>query len=60
MQKNVDNEVGSKNNLVSVRQSDFEVFQALAKDSEEAGNTEQKEYSQVLKTLLRAYFHTHH
>lgn len=35
-----------KNNLVSVRQSDFEVFQALAKDSEDSVNSAQKEYSQ--------------
>lgn len=44
--KNVENDVGSKNNMVSVRQSDFEVFQALAKDSEDSVNSEQKEYSQ--------------
>lgn len=45
-QKNIDNDIGSKNNLVSVRQSDFEVFQALAKDSEDIVNNAQKEYSQ--------------
>lgn len=39
--------MGNKNNLVSVRQSDFEVFQALAKDIEEGNNNEQKEYTQV-------------
>lgn len=44
--KNIENEVGSKNNMVSVRRSDFEVFQALAKDSEDTVNSEQKEYSQ--------------
>lgn len=44
--KNVENEVGSKNNLISVRQSDFEVFQALAKDSEERVSSSQTEYSQ--------------
>lgn len=44
--KNIENEIGSKNNMVSVRQSDFEVFQALAKDSEDSVNSEQKEYSQ--------------
>ena len=44
--KSVDNEHGQKNNLVSVRQSDFEVFQALAKDSENAPNLAEKEYSQ--------------
>jgi 5'-AMP-activated protein kinase regulatory beta subunit len=48
--KNVDNDNGSKNNLVSVRRSDFEVFQALAKDIEEGGNNEQKEYSQDIPT----------
>lgn len=50
LQKNVDNDNGSKNNLVSVRRSDFEVFQALAKDIEEGGNNEQKEYSQDIPT----------
>uniref|UniRef100_A0A1L8E208 5'-AMP-activated protein kinase subunit beta-1 n=1 Tax=Nyssomyia neivai TaxID=330878 RepID=A0A1L8E208_9DIPT len=48
--KNIDNDVGNKNNLVSVRESDFEVFQALAKDSEEGGNNEQKEYTQEIPT----------
>lgn len=40
--------MGTKNNLVSVRQSDFEVFQALAKDSEDCANNAQKEYSQEI------------
>lgn len=31
-----------------MRKSDFEVFQALAKDSEVGGNTAQKEYSQTI------------
>jgi len=44
--KSIENENGSKINLVSVRKSDFEVFQALAKDSEEATNNSQKEYCQ--------------
>lgn len=44
--KCVETEDGIKNNLVSVRQSDFEVFQALAKDSENIVNTAEKEYSQ--------------
>ena len=44
--KNVENDVGTKNNLISVRQSDFEVFQALAKDSEDTSGNEQKDYSQ--------------
>ncbi|KAH8277743.1 hypothetical protein KR018_004447 [Drosophila ironensis] len=44
--KSVENEEGQKNNLVSVRASDFEVFQALAKDSENVTNYAEKEYSQ--------------
>ncbi|XP_036331131.1 5'-AMP-activated protein kinase subunit beta-1 [Rhagoletis pomonella] len=44
--KSIENEDGIKNNLVSVRQSDFEVFQALAKDSENAPNYAEREYSQ--------------
>lgn len=46
----MENEVGTKNNLVSVRQSDFEVFQALAKDSEDTGKDEAKEYGQDIPT----------
>lgn len=42
---------GEKKNLVSVRQSDFEVFQALAKDSEDSTNSEQKEYSQDIPQM---------
>ncbi|XP_033225042.1 5'-AMP-activated protein kinase subunit beta-1 isoform X2 [Belonocnema kinseyi] len=42
----VDNGMGSKNNLVSVRKSDFEVFQALAKDSEGIISSAQTEYGQ--------------
>lgn len=49
--KNVENPEGQKNNLVSVRQSDFEVFQALAKDSEDTGDKEQKEYSQEIPQI---------
>lgn len=52
LQKNIDNDIGTKNNLVSVRKSDFEVFQALAKDIEEGGNTTQKEYSQVSDSII--------
>ncbi|XP_073847750.1 5'-AMP-activated protein kinase subunit beta-1 [Musca autumnalis] len=44
--KSVENETGETTNLVSVRQSDFEVFQALAKDSENVVNNADKEYSQ--------------
>lgn len=42
---------GEKKNTVSVRQSDFEVFQALAKDSEDSTNSEQKEYSQDIPQM---------
>jgi len=42
----VENAEGQRNNLVSVRESDFEVFQALAKDSENVTNYAEKEYSQ--------------
>lgn len=42
----MENDAGTLNNMISVRQSDFEVFQALAKDSEDAVNNGQKEYSQ--------------
>ncbi|XP_034476670.1 5'-AMP-activated protein kinase subunit beta-1 [Drosophila innubila] len=44
--KSVENDEGDKNNLVSVRASDFEVFQALAKDSENVPNYAEREYSQ--------------
>nr|XP_034187615.1 5'-AMP-activated protein kinase subunit beta-1 [Osmia lignaria]XP_034187616.1 5'-AMP-activated protein kinase subunit beta-1 [Osmia lignaria]XP_034187617.1 5'-AMP-activated protein kinase subunit beta-1 [Osmia lignaria]XP_034187618.1 5'-AMP-activated protein kinase subunit beta-1 [Osmia lignaria] len=46
--KIVDNGMGSKNNLVSVRKSDFEVFQALAKDSEGVISSAQTEYGQEI------------
>ncbi|XP_011501101.1 PREDICTED: 5'-AMP-activated protein kinase subunit beta-1 isoform X2 [Ceratosolen solmsi marchali] len=42
----VDNGMGSKNNCVSVKKSDFEVFQALAKDSEGIISSAQTEYGQ--------------
>lgn len=42
----MENAEGQRNNLVSVRESDFEVFQALAKDSENVTNYAEKEYSQ--------------
>uniref|UniRef100_A0A6M2DIR3 5'-AMP-activated protein kinase subunit beta-1 n=1 Tax=Xenopsylla cheopis TaxID=163159 RepID=A0A6M2DIR3_XENCH len=42
----IDNGMGSKNNLISVKRSDFEVFQALAKDSESVHQSEQREWSQ--------------
>lgn len=45
-QKIVDNGMGSKNNCVSVKKSDFEVFQALAKDSEGISSSAQSEYAQ--------------
>lgn len=40
--------MGSKNNCVSVKKSDFEVFQALAKDSEGIISSAQTEYGQAL------------
>ncbi|CAK1540563.1 unnamed protein product [Leptosia nina] len=46
--KVVDNGMGSKNNLVTVKMSDFEVFQALAKDSEGVHSSAQTEYSQEI------------
>ncbi|XP_063619989.1 5'-AMP-activated protein kinase subunit beta-2 [Cydia splendana] len=46
--KLVDNGMGSKNNLVKVKLSDFEVFQALAKDSEGVLSSAQTEYSQEI------------
>lgn len=48
LKKNLENDMGSKNNLVAVKQSDFEVFQALAKDSEDVTNSAQKEYGQEI------------
>lgn len=45
-QKIVDNSMGSKNNCVSVKKSDFEVFEALAKDSEGISSSAQSEYGQ--------------
>ncbi|XP_046388891.1 5'-AMP-activated protein kinase subunit beta-1 [Ischnura elegans] len=44
----IDNGMGSKNNLVSVNKTDFEVFMALAKDSESSGSNQQREYSQEI------------
>ncbi|XP_053675750.1 5'-AMP-activated protein kinase subunit beta-2 isoform X3 [Anopheles nili] len=48
--KNVENDSGFTNNLINVRQSDFEVFQALAKDSEDTGKDEAKEWGQDIPT----------
>lgn len=39
---------GVKNNLITVKRSDFEVFQALAKDSENGKDDSQKEFSQEI------------
>lgn len=44
--KIIDNGMGSKNNIVSVKKSDFEVFQALDKDSECNMSDAEREYSQ--------------
>ncbi|XP_014215229.1 5'-AMP-activated protein kinase subunit beta-1 isoform X2 [Copidosoma floridanum] len=46
--KIVDSGMGSKNNCVTVRKSDFEVFQALAKDSEAISSSAQTEYGQEI------------
>nr|ANT47200.1 5'-AMP-activated protein kinase subunit beta-1 [Dastarcus helophoroides] len=43
-------EQGAKNNLISVKKSDFEVFQALDKDSENISNEGEKEFSQEIPT----------
>lgn len=50
--KVIENGMGSKNNLVSVKNTDFEVFQALAMDSEGGGNSsQQSEYSQEIPQI---------
>lgn len=41
LQKVIENGMGSKNNLISVKNTDFEVFQALAMDSESGTSNEQ-------------------
>ncbi|XP_026281601.1 5'-AMP-activated protein kinase subunit beta-1 isoform X3 [Frankliniella occidentalis] len=46
--KIIHNDVGTKNNMVSVKRSDFEVFQALAKDSESVSQTIQSDYCQEI------------
>ncbi|KAF6206932.1 hypothetical protein GE061_018168 [Apolygus lucorum] len=46
--KVVDNEMGSKNNLISVTDTDFEVFQALAMDSETGGHAQPGEWGQMI------------
>ncbi|KAF7263687.1 5'-AMP-activated protein kinase subunit beta-1 [Rhynchophorus ferrugineus] len=48
--KVIDGKTGEKNNLITVKQSDFEVFQALAKDQENAKDDAQKEFSQEIPT----------
>ena len=61
-QKVIENGVGTKNNMVSVKQSDFEVFQALAKDSESVSQTQQSKYfdasftEQQLKSVFTSFF----
>ncbi|XP_074038127.1 5'-AMP-activated protein kinase subunit beta-1 [Leptinotarsa decemlineata] len=46
--KVVEDDSGAKNNLITVKQSDFEVFQALAKDSENIKDDSQKEFGQEI------------
>ena len=48
-QKLLDNNLGTKNNVVIVRESDFEVFEALAMDSVSTG--EKGKIWQPLPTL---------
>lgn len=43
-----DGNSGGKNNLITVKRSDFEVFQALATDSENHSGVMQSEYSQEI------------
>ncbi|CAH1174184.1 unnamed protein product [Phaedon cochleariae] len=44
----VEDEGGARNNLIVVKKSDFEVFQALAKDSENKVDNAQKEFGQEI------------
>uniref|UniRef100_A0A0V0G566 5'-AMP-activated protein kinase subunit beta-1 n=1 Tax=Triatoma dimidiata TaxID=72491 RepID=A0A0V0G566_TRIDM len=44
--KIVENGMGSKNNLISVKNTDFEVFQALAMDSESGSSNQPGDYGQ--------------
>ncbi|XP_044758741.1 5'-AMP-activated protein kinase subunit beta-1 [Coccinella septempunctata] len=46
--KTVEDPSGIKNNLISVKKSDFEVFEALDKDQEGSENDAQKEFSQEI------------
>lgn len=46
--KMIEDKEGIKNNLISVKKSDFEVFQALDKDSENVTNDAQKEFGQEI------------
>ncbi|KAG5875358.1 hypothetical protein JTB14_027679 [Gonioctena quinquepunctata] len=46
--KIVEDDGGAKNNMITVKQSDFEVFQALAKDSENIKDDSQKEFGQEI------------
>ncbi|KAJ8984359.1 hypothetical protein NQ317_003506 [Molorchus minor] len=42
---------GEKSNVISVKRSDFEVFQALAKDSENSKDDSQKEFGQEIPAI---------
>lgn len=46
--KTVDNDMGSKNNTISVKNTDFEVFQALAMDSEAVAHSQPVNWGQVI------------
>ncbi|CAH1406931.1 unnamed protein product [Nezara viridula] len=49
--KVVENGMGSKNNLIAVKNTDFEVFQALAMDSEGGSSNQQSEYCQEIPPM---------
>ena len=47
----MDNELGTQNNVTSVKSSDFEVFEALAVDSLNSGDKGKANGSSVLNLL---------
>ncbi|XP_024085510.1 5'-AMP-activated protein kinase subunit beta-1-like isoform X2 [Cimex lectularius] len=49
--KIVENGMGSRNNLIAVKNTDFEVFQALAMDSESANHTQPGNYGQEIPPM---------
>lgn len=58
--KIIDNGLGSKNNVVTVKNTDFEVFQALDMDSENSSTSNQaSEYSQEIPALQKPWERMH-